>query len=319
MKKIKFSIITPTYNRKDLLIKCIESVLGQELGKYDYEHIIIDDGSEDGTGDYIKSNYGSNNKKLRYFYQKNSGGPAKPIQKGLSVARGNYVTILSDDDTLPESSLKLRANYILENPDVDWFYSDFDYIDENDKKIPVKYPKPHYKDFLYERNLIANTIPGGTPVIKAEIIKKIVWPKWLKRSEDYFMWLELLRPENNYKVGYLKRKTYNYRWHPRMFTNKYQTAESYKEKEELDKKIKALHPKNLVFMANEAYKYKKEANEKSWRLIEFKENIVPTLESEINNLKAQLSKRACLRQRIKNFLAKIIIKKIKQLLRKVKI
>lgn len=287
--KIKFSIVTPTYNRLDtgFLEKCIESLRCQVLGNFEYEHIFVNDGSTDGTEAFLKNELKKDNR-IKYLY-KNNGGTASAVKYGVDKATGDYITVMSDDDMLTSNSLKLRADYINKNKSVDWFYSQYIYINEEGIEVPVLYPKPHFEDFLYERNLIANTIPGGTPVIKSTIYKSVVWPEWLKRSEDYFTTLEILRPTNKYRIGYMDAVTYCYRWHPKMHTKKYTTEESYKEKEALDNKIRALHPRDLAFLASEAYSARKEASGYKWRLEEFVKNIVPSLEKENYSMRAELA------------------------------
>jgi glycosyltransferase involved in cell wall biosynthesis len=69
----KISIITPTYNRKELLEKAILSVINQKQGiHFDWEMIIIDDGSTDNTREYIQK-YLDTYLNIHYIYQENSG------------------------------------------------------------------------------------------------------------------------------------------------------------------------------------------------------------------------------------------------------
>lgn len=68
-----FTIITPTFNRKKLLENTILSVLHQKKDiPFEWEHIIVDDGSTDGTEEYIRK-YLIENTNVSYTYQQNSG------------------------------------------------------------------------------------------------------------------------------------------------------------------------------------------------------------------------------------------------------
>jgi len=88
-----FSVIIPTHNRADLLRIAIESVLAQTLE--DYEIIVVDDGSTDGTADVARSFGGQ----VRYFSQSNQGpGPARNL--GARHAGGEYLAFLDSDDCL---------------------------------------------------------------------------------------------------------------------------------------------------------------------------------------------------------------------------
>ena len=88
---MQFSIVIPTYNRVGLLARTLESVWAQRFK--DYEVIVVDDGSSDGTQAYLQ-NIGN---KVRCIRQANRGpGAARNI--GIQEARGDYVALLDSDD-----------------------------------------------------------------------------------------------------------------------------------------------------------------------------------------------------------------------------
>lgn len=88
---MKFSVIIPTYNREQCLPQAIESVRRQTFT--DYEIIVVDDGSTDGTAAYLAS-LGSD---VRAIIQPNSG-PGEARNAGARIARGEYLTFLDSDD-----------------------------------------------------------------------------------------------------------------------------------------------------------------------------------------------------------------------------
>ncbi|MHC4195719.1 MAG: glycosyltransferase family 2 protein [Planctomycetota bacterium] len=89
----KVSICIPTYNRKNYLKETLESVFAQTYK--DYEVVIVDDGSTDGTEQMIKqSNY-----PIRYFWQNNLG-VSKARNKLIELAEGEYITFIDSDDLL---------------------------------------------------------------------------------------------------------------------------------------------------------------------------------------------------------------------------
>jgi hypothetical protein len=88
---MSFSVIVPTFNRADLLFGTLESVLGQTFT--DFEIIVVDDGSTDGTMKYLQSL----GKSVRVFQQSNRGaGPARNL--GARHAHGRYLAFLDSDD-----------------------------------------------------------------------------------------------------------------------------------------------------------------------------------------------------------------------------
>jgi GT2 family glycosyltransferase len=95
-----FSVVVPTYRRPDTLFRVLDA-LGEQISPPDFEVVVVDDGSGDGTferlGDY-RGPY-----PLRCFSQGNSG-PARARNRGVQESRGSIVLFLGDD-TVPESQL----------------------------------------------------------------------------------------------------------------------------------------------------------------------------------------------------------------------
>jgi len=92
---IEISVIIPTFNRKELLKRCLESILGQEFDTDKYEIIVIDDGSADGTRELLKK-LSLSNKKMVYSRQ-DRGGPASARNRGIAKARGDIIGFIDDD------------------------------------------------------------------------------------------------------------------------------------------------------------------------------------------------------------------------------
>jgi glycosyltransferase involved in cell wall biosynthesis len=91
----KVSVIIPTYNRANLLARAIKSVLNQTF--QDFELIIVDDGSTDNTRELVEE-FQKKDSRIKYIFQENSGGPAKPINTGIKNSRGECIAILESDD-----------------------------------------------------------------------------------------------------------------------------------------------------------------------------------------------------------------------------
>ena len=93
MSKIRLSIIIPVYNSGKYLEKCISSIKRNKCEEY--EIIIIDDGSNDGTSE-ICDKY-SDEFQIKVIHQKNSG-VSNARNRGLKLARGEYITFVDSDD-----------------------------------------------------------------------------------------------------------------------------------------------------------------------------------------------------------------------------
>lgn len=97
------SVIIPTYNRKYIIQRAIESVMRQTHS--DWEILIIDDAGTDGTGQWIRKNYGHNSN-IRYIRCRQNGGPSRARNIGMKRARGNYIAFLDSDDEWLETHLE---------------------------------------------------------------------------------------------------------------------------------------------------------------------------------------------------------------------
>ena len=112
-KKNFFSIITVVFNNKKSIQKCIDSVNNQSFKNY--EHIVIDGNSIDGT----KLILAKNKTKIKYF-SKQDINMWDAMNKGIKKSKGNIICILNSDDILTRNALKIANKYFLQN--IDYFF-----------------------------------------------------------------------------------------------------------------------------------------------------------------------------------------------------
>lgn len=107
---MKLSIIIPVYNVEGYIFRCIESLLNQDLDTSEFEIIIIDDGSTDSSITIAKS-YQSKYRNVIIFNQENKGvGAAR--NKGIDLAKGDYIYFIDPDDYLANNVLKTILNVV---------------------------------------------------------------------------------------------------------------------------------------------------------------------------------------------------------------
>lgn len=115
---MKISVVVPTYNRKELIRKNVEALLAQDYPKSDYEVLICDDGSNDGTekmmAEYVRR---GGLPKLRYFRRKNQG-PASARNLGIANATGEIIAFTDDDCEVDPDWLTQIAESFSENLDI---------------------------------------------------------------------------------------------------------------------------------------------------------------------------------------------------------
>lgn len=118
MKNLFLSVVIPTFNRKNILRKCLYALFDQIYPKSDYEIIIIDDGSTDGTEELVKSLLNNSPCILRYFKQANKG-PASARNVGIRNAWGEIILFIGDDiiatPTLLEEHFRWHQQYPEDN------------------------------------------------------------------------------------------------------------------------------------------------------------------------------------------------------------
>jgi len=108
------SVIMPTYNRRDVIGRAIDSVLDQTFRNF--ELIIVDDGSTDGTQSLIIKDYGEHLKsgKIKYFLQKNCGVSCAR-NRGLSESEGDVIAYLDSDNYWHNTYLEKMVSALSDN------------------------------------------------------------------------------------------------------------------------------------------------------------------------------------------------------------
>ena len=125
----KISVLMPVYNGVQFLDRSIKSILSQTF--YNFEYIIINDGSTDGSLKIINSYKDSRIKIINY--SKNMG-ITFALNNGLNIAKGDYIARQDQDDISLPNRFMLQIEY-LENNDIDLVDTNFIFIDENDKYL----------------------------------------------------------------------------------------------------------------------------------------------------------------------------------------
>lgn len=109
------SVIINVYNGVPYLTEAIDSVLAQTYGRR--ELIVVDDGSDDGTGDLAKS-YGD---RLEYVRQ-DRGGIGSARNRGVGLARGDYIAFLDADDRFVPDKLERQLAAFEQDPELDMVF-----------------------------------------------------------------------------------------------------------------------------------------------------------------------------------------------------
>ena len=137
------SIIIPTHNRKSFIQTAIASVLSQTFK--DYEVIVIDDASTDGTSDYIKSQYPD----FALITLAQNVGAAEARNRGLQVAKGEFIAFLDSDDQWDAHYLEAQIETLRSHPHAAFVFCNHTelYGDGTSQEIRFK-PSSRYSDLM---------------------------------------------------------------------------------------------------------------------------------------------------------------------------
>ena len=181
---MKISVIIPTYNRKKTLARAIQSVINQSLSPF--EILIIDDGSNDGTQEWVKENFQS----IKYIYQNNRGvSSARNI--GIENANGDWVAFLDSDDEWLSNKLHEQVIAIESNPKIKFFHTNEIWIRNG---VRVNQMKKHkkYGGYIFEKCLDICRVSPSSVLIQKEVFDNIgVFDESLRVCEDYDLWLRI--------------------------------------------------------------------------------------------------------------------------------
>ena len=215
MMNIYFSVVIPSFNRLCYLKKSINSVLSQTYKIF--EIIIIDNNSNDGTQEYIKS---LENNKIKLIHTINHGSIAKSRNIGIENAKGNWISFLDSDDYWHPDKLKIVAENIMkEKPDL--VSHDKYFIDSRDEILINNNNNNNYKNKIINTNTLKyliskkNLYTTSFTTIRKDFLKKnnLFFDERLELAnvEDYDLWIRLTIKK--VKVANIKSRLGYYRVH----------------------------------------------------------------------------------------------------------
>ncbi|WP_276091100.1 glycosyltransferase [Pedobacter sp. JY14-1] len=187
---VLFSIIIPTFNRAEKLVRCLNSLVEQTFKNF--EVIVCDDGSTDETSSVIDAFNGKLH--LKYLCSENFGGPARPRNNGITASKGEYIAFLDSDDWWYSQKLERMLGYI---GHYDLIYHDLDKYGPSGRLKGVINGRQinHFKEILVS----GNGIPNSSVVISRALIQQvgpISEDVNLIAVEDTDYWIRVLKVSN---------------------------------------------------------------------------------------------------------------------------
>lgn len=224
---MRFSVLVPVYNVSQYLGKCLDSIVSQDHN--DFEVIIVDDGSTDGSGG-ICDRYSKDYPGIIKVIHKENQGLISARRVGIANASGDYCVFVDSDDYVSPVLLSSLSKFIEENGVEIVLYS-FTYFDD---KGGFEIRRPLFENGRIwtgsEKKELYETL-ATTPLIDAMFIKAIKTSVVKGDKTDYSIYfgknmsedtLQSIYPLTFAKsVGYLDKSLYYYRYNPQSISRDY--------------------------------------------------------------------------------------------------
>lgn len=180
----RVSVVIPTHNRAELLMRALESVYAQT--RLPDEVIVVDDGSTDDTARQVHGNF----PRVRYHYQPNRGVSAAR-NAGIRCARGQWLAFLDSDDTWQPAKLQRQFHALQQAPGYRLCHSDEIWIRRGRRVNPMKKHAKH-GGHIFQHCLALCAISPSSVIVHRSLLDEIgLFDETLPACEDYDLWLRL--------------------------------------------------------------------------------------------------------------------------------
>lgn len=178
------SVIIPTYNRKHTLKRAITSVINQSYKPI--EIIVVDDGSTDGTFEWINSEY-----PLIKLIQQLNSGVSSSRNTGINNAIGNWIALLDSDDEWKVNKLEQQVKSLEKNLDILFCHTNEIWVRRG---VRVNQGKKHQKfgGMIFEKCLDICRVSPSSALFHRSLLDDVgFFNEELKVCEDYDLWLRI--------------------------------------------------------------------------------------------------------------------------------
>ncbi len=210
----RVSVVMSMFNGKAFLQAAIESILGQTFG--DFEFIIIDDGSTDGSAEMVR---GYTDPRIRLVRQENRGIPAA-LNRGLELASGEYVARQDADDISHPERFARQVRFLDAHPEIAVLGTASLLID------PQGRPFSSFRTFTRHERLVAELLRGVCPLMHGSVMSRREallavggYKPIFSHAQDVELWL---RMSGQYRLANLRDILYQQRKHDNSITQRAQ-------------------------------------------------------------------------------------------------
>ena len=205
-QKLLMSVVVPIYNPPiNFLKKCVDSVLAQTY--QNWQLVLVDDASTDASVQtYLKS---LSDPRIKVICSQQNGHISQATNIGIAASTGDYIALLDHDDLLAPQALNEFVSLLLEKPELQWVYSDEDFIDKKGNRVA-----PHFKSSWNPYLLHAHNYITHLSVFKRELLEKLDGCRvGLEGAQDYDLALRASEVVSEQQIGHISKILYHWRMH----------------------------------------------------------------------------------------------------------
>lgn len=184
MRKTRATVLMPVYNAERFLRSAMDSILRQTFT--DFEFLIFDDGSTDSSPDIVRA---CNDPRIRFYRSKQNVGYVKHLNRGIDLARGEYIFRMDADDIARPDRFARQIAFMDAHPDVGACGSWVHYF--GNKNAISKRPAEH-EDIILQM-LSGTTLVHPSVVMRTGVLREhgLYYAEDYLYTEDYLMWIQL--------------------------------------------------------------------------------------------------------------------------------
>ncbi len=205
------TVLMPVFNAQAYLHESIESVLAQTID--DWELLIIDDGSTDGSLSIAQSFV---DPRIRILCNEHNMGLIATLNRGIDETQTGYIARLDADDVSMPRRLQHQLQYLREHASCSAVFSDYETVDHAGRHMEtVRVVNETLRQDMARRNEVAHS----SVMIRSAVARQYRYRAMQRNAEDYDLWLRLL--SDGYELHSLPEPLVKIRVHPQSITAQY--------------------------------------------------------------------------------------------------
>lgn len=201
MTAMKYSIITPVYNREDCIARCLESVVRNLKPGIEIEHIVVDDGSHDKTAEVVRE-YAKKYKHILFVQFPENRGTNAARNAAIKAAKGDFCILLDSDDYFVDDAVGFINSIVSASRYKAYMFAPDDMVEYYSGNYLLS---GKYSVRLSFSNFLRNELGGDfIHCISTEILKNNLFDEKLRVFEAVFFLMFLRRHKRCYsQIGSL--------------------------------------------------------------------------------------------------------------------